>query len=170
MIPTTINKANCYRNEPFLLQQDCSNEKLIVYLQPHCNKMDKVQLYIKENLDMFGIAGSTLCAIHCSALPLLLATGSLSGLAWMESHWVEYLFLGSAVLLAGWSIYGSYSKHQRPAALIMAILGFILFFIGMVQHNHSEIGLTTLGGVIIALAHFVNWRILRQSGTSHATA
>lgn len=119
--------------------------------------------YIKNNIDLLGMAGSILCAIHCSALPILLAMGSLSSVAWLDSHWVEYLFLGSALILAGWSLVGSYSHHGKPWAIALAIIGFIVFFIGFAEHNHTEIGLTTLGGVLIALSHFVNWRMMKKT-------
>lgn len=121
--------------------------------------MKKIKQIFNNHGDLLGFAGSTLCALHCSALPVLLAMGMLSGLEWMESHWVEYAFFISAVSIAGYTILRSYWQHRKPLALIVACSGFVLFLIGIVQHNHAEIGLTTLGGVLIAIAHIINWRI-----------
>lgn len=121
--------------------------------------MDKIKHIFNNHGDLLGFAGSTLCALHCSALPVLLAMGMLSGFEWMESHWVEYAFFISAVGLAGYTILRSYLQHRKPLALMLVCLGFFLFLIGIVQHNHAEIGLTTVGGVLIAVAHIVNWRV-----------
>lgn len=120
--------------------------------------MKKIKHIFNNHGDLLGFAGSTLCALHCSALPVLLAMGMLSGLEWMESHWVEYAFFISAVFLAGYTILRSYLQHRKPLALIVVSAGFITFLIGIVQHNHAEIGLTTLGGVLIAIAHMINYK------------
>jgi len=121
--------------------------------------MKKIKSIFNNHGDLLGFAGSTLCALHCSALPVLLAMGMLSGFEWMESHWVEYIFFISALGIAGYTILRSYRQHRKPLALIIASSGFVLFLIGIFQHNHTEIGLTTLGGLLIAVAHLVNWRM-----------
>lgn len=125
--------------------------------------MKKIKHLFNNHGDLLGFAGSTLCALHCSALPILLAMGMLSGFEWMESHWVEYAFFISAIGIAGYTILKSYLVHRKPLALMVACTGFILFLIGIVQHNHAEIGLTTLGGVLIAVAHVINWRIQQSN-------
>ncbi len=127
--------------------------------------MKRLKYIFNNHGDLLGFAGSTLCALHCSALPLLLAMGMLSGFEWMESHWVEYVFFISAVLLAGYTIVRSFLKHRKPLALIVVSAGFISFLAGIVQHNHAEIGFTTLGGVLIAIAHIINWRVTSKQST-----
>lgn len=120
--------------------------------------MKKIKHIFNNHGDLLGFAGSTLCALHCSALPVLLAMGMLSGFEWMESHWVEYAFFISAVSIAGYTILRSYMEHRKPLALMIVCAGFVMFLAGIVQHNHAEIGLTTLGGVLIAIAHIINWK------------
>jgi len=115
--------------------------------------MKRLKNIFNNHGDLLGFAGSTLCALHCSVLPILLAMGMMSGFEWMESHWVEYLFFFSAVLIAGYTIVRSYMQHRKPLALIVVGAGFICFLVGIIQHNHAEIGLTTLGGVLIASNH-----------------
>lgn len=128
--------------------------------------MKKIKNIFNNHGDLLGFAGSTLCALHCSALPLLLAMGMLSGFEWMESHWVEYVFFLSAVILAGYTILRSFLKHRKPLALIVVSAGFISFLIGIVQHNHAEIGFTTLGGVLIAVAHIINWKVTNKQSVT----
>ena len=126
--------------------------------------MGKFRHFLDHHMDIIGFIGSVLCALHCSLLPIVLSMGMLSGFAWMDNHWVEYGFLVSGLSLAGWTILRSYKQHRNPNAIIIAVIGFSIFLIGLAQHSHSEIGLTTLGGVAIAVSHIVNWRILRQTG------
>lgn len=130
--------------------------------------MKRLKYIFNNHGDLLGFAGSTLCALHCSALPLLLAMGMLSGFEWMESHWVEYAFFISALLLAGYTILRSFIKHRKPLALLVATAGFVCFLIGIFQHNHAEIGLTTLGGVLIAIAHIINWRVSNNRSKAHS--
>lgn len=124
--------------------------------------MDRIKNIFNNHLDIVGLFGSALCVVHCSALPLLLGMGMLSGMEWMDSHWVEYIFLLSAFAIAGFTIVRSYMKHKRSLALIIALIGFTIFLIGFAQHNHNEIGLTTLGGICIAIAHIINWRVIHS--------
>jgi len=128
--------------------------------------MKKIKNILNNHGDLLGFAGSTLCALHCSALPVLLAMGMLSGFEWMESHWVEYVFFLSAIGIAGYTILRSYLKHRKPFALLIVSAGFICFLIGILQHSHTEIGLTTLGGILIAIAHIVNWRVTNSQSTT----
>lgn len=120
--------------------------------------MKKIKHIFNNHGDLLGFAGSTLCALHCSVLPVLFAMGMLSGFEWMESHWVEYIFFISALCIAGYTILRSYLEHRKPLALMIACTGFLIFLIGVVQHNHAEIGFTTFGGVLIAIAHIINWK------------
>lgn len=132
--------------------------------------MKKIKNIFNSYGDLLGFAGSTLCALHCSALPVLLAMGMMSGFEWMDSHWVEFIFLISAVGIAGYTILRSFLQHRKPLALIVVITGFLCFLFGIVQHNHSEIGLTTLGGVLIAVAHIINWRELSTRKQQYSVA
>lgn len=110
-------------------------------------------------MDLLGLFGSALCVVHCSALPIMLSLGMLNGFQWMDSHLVEFIFLAMAVIIAFWTIVRSYFIHRNLSAIIIAILGFTIFLLGVSQHNHSEIGLTTLGGIFIAISHIVNWKL-----------
>jgi hypothetical protein len=41
-------------------------------------------------LDSIGITASTLCAIHCAAMPLLFTSLPLLGLGFLANAWVEW--------------------------------------------------------------------------------
>ncbi len=113
------------------------------------------------NLDFLGFSASLICAIHCALLPLILSLGALSGLSWLGSHAFDIVFIIISVIIASWSLFSSYLNHHRKTnALWVVLLGFMVIIASrMVGHEASHI-LMGAGGFIIALAHYVNWRML----------
>ncbi len=115
------------------------------------------------NWDFLGFMASIACALHCSMLPLLLAAGALGGLAWLEHPIVEAFFIMVSLIVASWSLIGSYvNRHRNLTALITVVLGFVLIIASRFAEGGAEMLLTTLGGLVIALAHVINWRLLKE--------
>lgn len=121
----------------------------------------------KINLDALGISASLLCAVHCSLLPVLLTLGALGGLSWMRHPLVEAVFIGLSLILAVASLFPSWRKaHGRLEPIGLVLLGFGLIIGSHLLHaHHHEPALMTIGGVLIAFAHLINWKLLRRTGT-----
>jgi len=122
--------------------------------------------FVGYNTDFFGFFASFLCAIHCSLLPFVMTVGMLGGLSWLAEPWVEVTFIILSVILATLSLYPSYKKqHHSDKALKIAALGFSLLFISRLVGHGSSIEVVTIviGGLLIAFAHVVNWRLLKKS-------
>ncbi len=120
--------------------------------------------FISTNLDFLGFSASMLCAVHCMALPVLLAIGALSGLAWLEHPMVETVFIGLSFLIATWSLTRGYlSQHRHFTAIRMVVIGFVLLLLSRFVENEWEAILAGLGGVTIASAHWLNWRLCQKS-------
>lgn len=122
--------------------------------------------FVGYNIDFFGFFASFLCAIHCSLLPFVMTVGMLSGLSWMAEPWVEVTFIILSIILATMSLYPSYKKqHHKDKALKIAGLGFALLLISrLVGHgSRVEVIAIVIGGLLIAVAHVVNWRLLKTS-------
>ena len=121
---------------------------------------------IRSYLDLLGFSASFLCALHCLVMPLVLSLGLAGGMSWLESAWVEWSFILSTLVLASWSLFGSLSKHRNYKPLIIAGLGFVLI---VVLHHVFEdsIGhyLSAIGGILVAYAHYYNWRLLHTKST-----
>ncbi len=120
---------------------------------------------------------SFLCAIHCAATPILMAFGALGGLAFLQDHTLESAVVGGSAILAVLSLIPSYlHRHRKRDALSLAIAGFLLLGIShWLGHEWSlpyvEAGLSTLGGSMIAFAHWVNHKLPRESPEEgHPTA
>lgn len=118
---------------------------------------------ITTYLDRLGIATSILCAIHCSVLPMVLAMGVFSGASWMDSHTTEAVFLSCSVFFVFSSLYPSYrKKHKNAMPLVIAGYGFAFFGIGMLLPHTYHIIFSTMGGLSVATAHFINLNLLKK--------
>ena len=116
-------------------------------------------------LDKIGMWISGACAIHCSVLPLLVVFGLGSGMGWMLSHEVELIFLISSLCIASFSLAQGYLKvHRDIRIILLACVGFISFIVGhQFQSLLLHISFSTLGGILILLAHLANFKLRHRS-------
>lgn len=121
--------------------------------------------FIGFHLDFIGFSASLACAIHCAALPFLLTLAPLMGLEMLDNPWIEYAFIGLSIVIASSALLHGYRRHhKKPMALIIVALGFLLIGAGQtLPFEWTEILLTASGGLVVALAHLVNWRHIKQS-------
>ncbi len=119
--------------------------------------------FINNNIDFWGFLASFLCALHCAAIPLILLFGSLGSFSWLANHNVELGFITLSIILAYWSLWTSFKKqHKKRKAVNIVLVGFVFLAISrLVPHNIGEI-LVVIGGLTVAYAHFVNWRLLQN--------
>ncbi len=122
--------------------------------------------------DRVGAAASFLCAIHCAALPFVLALLPLLGLGFLADHRFERAFVVFACVLALVSLLSGYRRHRRGAPLRLALPGLALLLLGVtVGESHSiavHSALVTCGGLLVAAAHFINLRADREQGHLHS--
>lgn len=65
-------------------------------------------------LDASAVALSSLCLLHCLALPLLAAALPLFG-AWAEAEWVHAVFVAIALPVTGFALWRAHRQHPLPA-------------------------------------------------------
>nr|WP_199045846.1 MerC domain-containing protein [Dyella sp. ASV24] len=115
--------------------------------------------------DRVGATASFLCAIHCAALPFVLALLPVLGLGFLADHAFERGFVMFASALALFSLISGYRHHHRPLALLLALPGLVLLIVGVTFAEKYSIGLhsvmVTCGGLLVAAGHFVNLRTHR---------
>jgi hypothetical protein len=126
---------------------------------------------LSPRLDNIGITASTICAVHCAVVPLVFTSLPLIGLGFLANAWVEWSMILFALAIGVYSIGLSYHRtHHRVLPLLMLIAGFALIMGG---HLFSvpviEIILVPMGGLLIALAHFVNYKYTGACSHDHNT-
>jgi hypothetical protein len=116
--------------------------------------------FVTLNLDFLGFSASMLCAVHCAALPLVMTAGALSSLTWLDNALLESLFIISSFGIATWSLLKSYWRHHhRLLAIGVVAIGFVLLATSRLVTEDWEPLLAVMGGVTIAVAHVINWRL-----------
>lgn len=121
--------------------------------------------------DRIGAAASFLCALHCAALPFVLALLPLIGLEFLADHRFERGFVIFACVLALISLFSGYRRHRRVLPLRLAFPGLALLLIGVTLGERSiylHSALVTCGGLLVASAHFINLRADSHRGHVHS--
>ncbi len=111
-------------------------------------------------LDASAVVLSSLCLLHCLALPLLAAALPLFG-AWAEAEWVHLLFVAIAAPLTGFALWRAHRLQPLPtAAWMVATLGLVLLLAGALEwpSHDSETPVTVAGSLLLAATHVWNAR------------
>ena len=113
--------------------------------------------------DSVGFAGSFLCAVHCAVLPLVLAllpAFSLKIGGWLD---IDQAFVVFATLLGATTLTLGYRRHRVFRAWLWLMPGLGLVWLGAFTrlHNHTltHAVVMTIGGLLLAAAHFINLRL-----------
>jgi hypothetical protein len=125
-------------------------------------------------LDRIGATGSMLCAVHCAALPLVLALAPAIG-AGLASENFEVGFIAFASVMGLVSLAIGFRRHARSRALLMLLPGIVLLWCAVLipPLHHSVVAhalVMALGGSLIASAHVLNLRLSHRHahpGTCH---
>ena len=117
-----------------------------------------------RHIDLIALTSSIICAVHCAVVPLVIATASLSGLHFIENSYIEWFFIGLGLLFIAISLYPSYKKiHQSFKPLCFASLGFLILAMSRLDFTEIwEISTTVSGALLIAIAHYLNWKLLKK--------
>ncbi|MET4685167.1 MerC domain-containing protein [Brevundimonas faecalis] len=110
--------------------------------------------------DAAAIGLSTLCMVHCLALPLIAASLPFLGLL-AEAPWVHWAFAATAAPIAAWSLSRPMSDGRRNWTLLgLGNLGVVLLFLAAAEwpSHDLETPVTISGGLMLAAAHGLNWR------------
>ncbi|MGH8042923.1 MAG: MerC domain-containing protein [Rudaea sp.] len=122
---------------------------------------------LTHTADRVGATASLLCAVHCAALPFVLALLPALGLGFLADHGFEIGFILCASVFALTVLILGYRRHRTPRALALLLPGLALLWIaGFVYDNHVHIGwhavLMAIGGSCVALAHLTNLHLVHQ--------
>ncbi|HRO09198.1 MAG TPA: MerC domain-containing protein [Saprospiraceae bacterium] len=119
------------------------------------------QSFLQRYPDFAGMFTSLLCAVHCSAVPVLISMGALGSSTWLHNHAFDWVVIGIGIIIAGYSLVGAYfRKHRNIRPLLLASAGFVLLLIGMAEHHGWMLIFSVLGGITVAYAHLQNHKLV----------
>ncbi|MCP8900772.1 MerC domain-containing protein [Gilvimarinus xylanilyticus] len=116
--------------------------------------------------DKLAITLSLACAIHCLALPLLLALlPSLAALA-LDHESFHFWMVVAVIPSSLYALTLGCKKHRRVRVLLLGTIGLTLLVLA-VALGEARIGeageklLTLAGATCVALGHWMNFRLCR---------
>lgn len=114
--------------------------------------------------DRVGATGSLLCALHCAAIPLLIAAVPGIGLGLFASEGFELGFVVFASVLAFSSLWIGYRRHRSFRGWLFLVPGMAALWAAVLyQPLHESVvahAVTmAVGGTLIAVAHILNLRL-----------
>lgn len=115
-------------------------------------------------LDGLAVSASTLCLIHCLALPaVLLAIPTLTAFLAVPEAFHLWVFL-FALPTSLFAMRSGYRRHHRKRPFRQAAAGLVLIGIGAtgLMEGWAETAITVAGSMLLAWAHARNWRLVRH--------
>jgi len=111
-------------------------------------------------LDRIGITATSLCALHCILLPVLLPALPLLGLSFLADHAWEHFFLIITAVLGTFALFSGFRKyHRRLYPFYLLFLGVSIYWI---KHDFSEAlepYFIIVGASLIVAAHVINIKL-----------
>lgn len=115
---------------------------------------------VKKMLDRIGITATSLCALHCILLPVLLPALPLLGIGFLADHVWEHVFLIFTAILGSVALFSGFKRYHRR------LYPFYLLFLGVAiywqKHDFSEQiqpYFIILGATLIVSAHVLNIKL-----------
>ena len=111
-------------------------------------------------LDSIGMTASVLCAIHCAIVPIVITSLPLFGLGFLANPWVEWSMIILALIIGIYAVGLSYFRtHHKILPVLLLVAGFLIIIAGHVFiTGRREALVVPIGGLLIATAHFFNYR------------
>jgi hypothetical protein len=120
---------------------------------------------LMTGLDFLGMSTSLICALHCSAVPLLLSFGVLNGTHLSHNHSFDLIMVITGLVIATFSLWKDLAIHKSYLPILTAVVGFVLLFFGVVMHLHHP-AYNIVGGLLVCCAHVINYKINRTARAS----
>ncbi len=120
-----------------------------------------------SRLDWLSAWAAFVCALHCAALPVVLALAPLAGAHWLSSHLFDQWAVVIALVFGAAVIGAAYCTHRWRKVLAMYLGATALMLAGAFGlHDPAWLHALLLasGGLLLALTHVVNRRSAMRHG------
>jgi hypothetical protein len=113
------------------------------------------------SLDTLGITASTLCIIHCMAMPFVITMLPFLGWQFLEGKMAHHVLAAFVITFALTAVVPGYFKHRRREVLASMLLGlglvlYATFAPASILPENLELPLITIGNIILVATHWRN--------------
>ena len=122
--------------------------------------------------DKFAVSTSTICALHCIALPFVIGVFPAISASFLGDEAFYVWLLWAVIPLSAFGLSLGCGRHKNKTVLIagsagLAFLAFAAFAGHALLGEDGERAATLLGAGFIALAHIRNFRLCRNADCDH---
>lgn len=123
----------------------------------------------KSLLDRLGIWASSLCALHCLLLPILIPVLPYVSASFFADDWFEKTILSLSMIIGFWALLsGFYRYHRQLYPLYSLLLGGLIYWNKDMFGEAYEPFTIALGAILIVAAHVVNIRLCKSCDECHS--
>ncbi len=116
-----------------------------------------------KRLDKLGVWITSLCALHCLALPLLLPIAPLIASSFFADAWFELAILSFSVVIGFAALFIGFHQYHRQLYPIYSLVAGALIYWNKDVFGHDFEPLTiAIGAILIIGAHLLNLRLCRR--------
>lgn len=114
----------------------------------------------RDTLDLVAAILSSLCLIHCIAVPVAIALLPALALVVPDVEWLHAALLLIAVPASGLALWRGWQVHRSPVPVRTGALGLLVMATALfaIPHSLTEVMLTVGGGLLVATGHLFNLR------------
>jgi MerC mercury resistance protein len=136
---------------------------LLYYLTPSKPECQFVLSQVRNTLDKVGIAITSLCAIHCIMLPVLLPVLPLLGLSAWHNHAFERIILLITMVLGFITLFAGFHRYHKKIYPFYSLFlgGFIYWQKDIFGHDYEHY-ILIVGASFVVLAHILNIRLCNK--------
>nr|WP_245217523.1 MerC domain-containing protein [Rheinheimera maricola] len=135
---------------------------LLYYLVPRnlAFRVSNVLAIVRNVFDKVGITVTSLCAIHCILLPVILPVLPLLGLSVGHNHAFERIMLLTTMVLGFIALFiGFHRYHRKLYPFYSLFLGVFIYWQKDVWGHEYEHAVLIVGASLVVLAHVMNMRL-----------
>lgn len=116
-----------------------------------------------SRLDKLGIWISSLCAVHCLAVPVLVPLLPLFASSFFAQAWFEHTILTISMLIGCVALINGASRyHGRYYPVVLLVSGGTIYWFKDILGHGFEPLTITVGALLIIASHWINIRLMRK--------
>lgn len=133
------------------------------------NSVSRIPKVVKDNntkIDRLGMWLTSVCALHCLALPILIPLAPLVASSFVASAWFERTILSFSILVGFAALFvGFHQYHRQLYPLYSLTLGGLIYWNKHMFGEQYEPFTIAAGAALIILAHLANLRLCKKCKT-----
>lgn len=119
-----------------------------------------------RKIDRLGVWLTSICAIHCLILPILLPIAPLLASSFVAEAWFERLILSGSILVGFAALFIGFHKYHRQLYPIYSlVLGGLIYWNKHMFGEAYEPITIAVGALLIIAAHITNLHLCKKCKT-----